>query len=393
MLYKPISFNEVKGNKDKVEYIRKRIATNSFPPFTLFHGDVGLGKSTLAKLSAMGLTCKEELKPCGICTNCKAAIERVIKKNESTKYIKIFNMSINGGKEASEEIIVELQTNMLTFNEKKVLILDEGHSMEKAAQDMLLPAFEHLPDNILIIMCTSNTANLQKALVDRALTVTLYPLTKSEMLQVLRNEVERKGLKIKGGNATLELIATWAEYRPRHGLKILEAFKNGEEVSDDLIKEFIDFRDTEEFIKLLESFRNSILDGIEIIDSLSITDGSIQTLLTVTKEAVKLAYGKDSYKLGLEDTSKLKHSIDGIQKETLTMFLYTIANIKTLNKQNLLASYLKNHNGLEDIKNADKEETLRIESGQMIDAFDMEGKVIPKAPSIDSLLRAASVIE
>lgn len=140
MVGKIDSFDKVIGHKSLITYIQHWIDTDTTPNVLLFHGNPGLGKSSIAKLLAIALTTDESTR--------KDAVENVIYNNRSTGSIKLFSMSkIQDKEEEIKKVSGELQMNFVN-TKHKVLILDEAHEMSKAAQDSILVELEHLPEGL-----------------------------------------------------------------------------------------------------------------------------------------------------------------------------------------------------------------------------------------------------
>lgn len=82
------SYDQIIGHRSKVEWIKSAVQKDNVPDVMIFHGNPGLGKSSLAKLLAIDVTTRQENTELR-----ERYVEQVIVKGESTDSIKLFNMS------------------------------------------------------------------------------------------------------------------------------------------------------------------------------------------------------------------------------------------------------------------------------------------------------------
>ena len=77
--YRPKRLKEVIGQEFTVRTLTNAFAKEKLAHAFLFTGIRGVGKTTIARIIAMGLNCETENKPtanpCGICSNCKAILQ------------------------------------------------------------------------------------------------------------------------------------------------------------------------------------------------------------------------------------------------------------------------------------------------------------------------------
>ena len=77
--HRPKKLKEVIGQDFTVRTLTNAFAQEKLAHAFLFTGIRGVGKTTIARIIAMGLNCETENKPtanpCGICSNCKAILK------------------------------------------------------------------------------------------------------------------------------------------------------------------------------------------------------------------------------------------------------------------------------------------------------------------------------
>lgn len=70
---------------------------------------------------------------------------------------------------------------------KRVFVLDEIHQLTGDAQEVLTKALEDPPEHVLVILCTTSTKNVKKALLQRAERFVFSPLGPSQGIDYLRD--------------------------------------------------------------------------------------------------------------------------------------------------------------------------------------------------------------
>lgn len=119
----------------------------------MFQGERGCGKTTLA----------------GILSNMYEAEEMNVRTINCGYYTKIDDM---------RKEIDNLHKSSL-FGDKRVLIMDEVHKLSQASQNAWLNPLENLPENVLVIACTTET-KLIKTFLERFVIYQVSKLSKKE---------------------------------------------------------------------------------------------------------------------------------------------------------------------------------------------------------------------
>ena len=74
--YRPRRFDDVVGQEDEMSVLTTMMSKGWKPNAILYSGPFGVGKTTLARLTARAFLCEnrkpEETEPCGACPSCKA---------------------------------------------------------------------------------------------------------------------------------------------------------------------------------------------------------------------------------------------------------------------------------------------------------------------------------
>jgi len=217
--YRPCRIDELVGNDISKKIIRNALDAKKIPHTQLFIGDAGCGKTTAAKIIALGLNCEENgvsSTPCLKCNSCISILEG------NSIDVKEINVGQSGGKDHAEAIVKDLP--MSPFNSRfKVLIFDEAHKLTDAAKDLLLKPTETGYDHVYFIFCTNQPDKLRNKLkkggepfLDRCSVLVFNKLETYQIKDLLKNVCEFEGLNYI--QEILDLIAEESKGVPRNAL-------------------------------------------------------------------------------------------------------------------------------------------------------------------------------
>ena len=165
----------------------------------------------------------------------KTSLARVISETTKYKFYKI--NAVTAGVADIKNVIEETKNVMLNLQGKSILFIDEIHRFNKLQQDALLPYVED--GTIILIGATTENPyfEVNKALISRSMVFKLNPLTKEDIVKVLKMSLEREdGLKsydIKISNETIDKIADAANGDVRTALNGLEVAVLTTDISSD----------------------------------------------------------------------------------------------------------------------------------------------------------------
>ena len=154
----------------------------------------------------------------------KTSLARVISSTTKHKFVKL--NAVTAGVADIKKTIEESKNMLLNPTGKCILFIDEIHRFNKLQQDALLPFVE----NGTVILIGATTENpyfeVNKALISRSMVVKLNPLTKENILQILKNSLTNKeglgNFNIKIEESTLRKIAEISNGDVRTALNGLE---------------------------------------------------------------------------------------------------------------------------------------------------------------------------
>ncbi len=166
----------------------------------------------------------------------KTSIARIIAKTTKANFEKI--NAVTSGVAEIKRIINETKSSLMNMSGKTVLFIDEIHRFNKAQQDALLPSVED--GTIVLVGATTENPFFEviKALISRSSVFMLKPLTKDNIIKILKNAIKNKrnGLgeyNIEIDSNSMEFIAEASSGDARIALNALELAVLTTEVSKD----------------------------------------------------------------------------------------------------------------------------------------------------------------
>ena len=214
--YRPTNFSELIGQEIVAETITNSIKFDKIPNAYLFTGIRGVGKTTIARIVAKSLNCKngiDNLCKDNLCDNCEAI------SNSSHMDV----LELNGADKTSINDIrdlIEFSRYAPTSSKYKIFIIDEVHQISSSAFNALLKVLEEPPKYLKFILATTEIKKVPVTILSRCQRFDLSRVRSSELLMFL------KGIKNKeNGNISdeaLKLIVKISEGSVRDALSLLD---------------------------------------------------------------------------------------------------------------------------------------------------------------------------
>lgn len=290
------TLDEVKGHKPIVKWFRKCLIEDNLPQVILIDGVPGIGKSTLAKIVACEIACKDT--PDKLMEYKKSVIE----EDKSTPGVRLYNMSNLRSADAVKEVKADLSFGISNIK-RKVIIMDEAHGMTQEQQDSLLVAFESLQLGIYIIICTTDANSLGEAFMSRCIRRRLNGLTEPEIISLIRERIKDNNLSFEMNlNFVVKVIASYTGNEPRRAINLLDSFKPGTKVSSEELETFINIYEGRDVLILTQYlYSGEIMNGLKFIRNMDMTSTFVGTLL----EVVRIIYGDTSIILNRDEALKI----------------------------------------------------------------------------------------
>lgn len=222
--YRSRTLNEYIGNEKLKITVADLLNNATRPQLILLQGYSGCGKTTMARLLAKEYNCAnrdEKTGACGECDNCRA-FDEYIASGEAGNVMNLHEYDC-GQIKAGDITAILQEMDAITFDGSwKVFIFDEAHLMSSKTMGGILKAIEEPPENVLIILCTTNPENLLNTITSRCQWT--LPVTKPKTAQLcglLKHVCECEGVEYEA--KALPMICTYGDNTPRKALTALEA--------------------------------------------------------------------------------------------------------------------------------------------------------------------------
>ncbi|WP_440924488.1 DNA polymerase III subunit gamma/tau [Candidatus Pelagibacter sp.] len=213
--YRPQNFDDLIGQEVVAETITNSIVANKVPNAYLFTGIRGVGKTTIARIVAKALNCKNGIqKNCqNKCDNCQA-----ITNSSHIDVLEMDAASRTGVDDVRE--LIEFSRYGPTSSRYKIFIIDEVHMLSKQAFNALLKTLEEPPEYLKFIFATTEIKKIPVTVISRCQRFDLSRIKSSELFSYIKNIKDKEGGKIT--DDALKLIVKISEGSVRDALSLLD---------------------------------------------------------------------------------------------------------------------------------------------------------------------------
>ncbi len=213
--YRPQTFEQVLGQAHITQTLKNAIQADRVAHALLFAGPRGTGKTSVARILAKAMNCKEGpiAIPCNVCTSCK----------EITDGIAVDVFEIDGASNRGINEIRELRENMKYMpghSRHKIYIIDEVHMLTAEAFNALLKTLEEPPAHVLFIFATTEAHKIPITILSRCQRHDFKRIGLEDILKHLKGICQETSLEIS--EDSLRLLAREADGSVRDALSLLD---------------------------------------------------------------------------------------------------------------------------------------------------------------------------
>lgn len=280
--YRPLTFDSVVGQQHIVSTLEHAITEGRLSHAYLFCGPRGTGKTTMARILAKALLCRNAesaraegasgCMPDGTCEEC----ELIAEGNHPDVY-ELDAASRTGVDNVREEII-----NSVNFapvrGKYKIYIIDEVHMLTTAAFNALLKTLEEPPAHVIFVLCTTDPQKILETILSRCQRFDFHRIGNEDIERRLAYVCEQEGFDYD--DEALAIVARHAKGGMRDALSTLEqlsVFGNGAvhaddarsllgEVSDQILGEFAAAIASRDVAELYGLIRAQVEEGNDLLE-------------------------------------------------------------------------------------------------------------------------------
>ncbi|QJC29633.1 DNA polymerase III subunit gamma/tau [Enterobacteriaceae endosymbiont of Plateumaris pusilla] len=261
--WRPQKFCDVIGQNHIVKAIQYSLSTKKIHPAWIFSGSRGVGKTTIARIFSMGLSCLKGItdNPCGLCENCKD-----IKHNSFLDLIELDSASKTKVEEI-RDIIDNIQYKPIK-GRYKIYIFDEFHMLSKHSFNALLKILEEPPNHVKFIFATTELQKIPITITSRCLQFHLKLITNKEISQKLKNILYIE--KLNYDEKILHILSNAANGSMRDALSLTDQLISMGELTIQNCYLMLGLIEKKYLFILIISLKNkNINSSLEIIDQIA----------------------------------------------------------------------------------------------------------------------------
>ena len=348
--YRPQNFFELIGQEVIAETIINSIKANKVPNAYLFTGIRGVGKTTIARIVAKSLNCRNGIdKICkdDLCDNCEAIT--------NSSHIDVLEMDA-ASKTGVDDVrdLIEFSRYGPSTSKYKIFIIDEVHMLSKQAFNALLKTLEEPPQyenggGLKFIFATTEIKKIPITVVSRCQRFDLSRVKSGELFEFIKKIKDKEKGKIS--DDALRLIVKISEGSVRDALSLLDrallSLDKDKELDLNSAQKIFGYFDKSQLIDLFELIlKGEEKKAIEIYRK--IYDQGVEPKVFINDFLELVYYFKNinslnmesmNFTLNDEEFSKIKRITNEVSDETLILFwqftLKTLGELEIVNNQNL----------------------------------------------------------
>lgn len=315
--YRPLVFADVLDQDAIIKVLKNILKNRNFSSPFMFTGLYGGGKTTLARIFARAILCEnltDDQEPCNKCSSCISFLD-----DSNLAYTEI-DAASNSGVDKIRKLREDANFKALGSSEKKVVTIDECHSITQQGNEALLKQLEDNSGKQIYIFCTTAPEKMLDTVRSRCFEFNLNKISKEAIFERLEDICKKE--KIQYENTALDIIAGECCPHVRDSLKTLDFLSNFGKIDNQVVFDHFKLNLQTEYLKVIYNVGHNLLDTIETankialeVDVPSIYEGLIKTLI----DCEKLSLGISNFKN--EQQTNLANKIIEIYKINLSKLL------------------------------------------------------------------------
>lgn len=267
--HRPRNLEDIIGQEVAIKSIKHAFEHKSLHHAYIFAGKFGCGKTTMARVLAAMFNCRKgpTSVPCNECDNCIAIFQG------KALDVKEIDAASNRGIDDIRALKEEVRYSPIE-GQKKIVIIDEAHSLTDKAAEAALKIIEEPPPHVIFILCTTDPHMIIETIHSRCLTLKFYKVNWSQIHQHLIKVAEKEQTIID--DDALKLCARSAGGSVRNALQNLQSlinYKGDKDITFDDAKLVLGAIDENLYFKMVTSLIDTNApQGFQVIEQI-LSDG------------------------------------------------------------------------------------------------------------------------
>ncbi|HZG63536.1 MAG TPA: DNA polymerase III subunit gamma/tau [Rubrobacteraceae bacterium] len=262
--WRPRTFDAIAGQEPVVRTLRRAVETGRVAHAYLFSGPRGTGKTSTAKVLAMGLNCEKgpTPEPDGTCESCRAIV------NNSSMDVLEMDAASNRGIDEIRDL--RDRVNLAPVGGRmKVYIIDEVHMLTTEAFNALLKMLEEPPEHVVFVLATTEKHKVLPTIISRCQSFDFSRPGVALLSEKLREIADAEGIETEAAALTLASREARGSFRDAEGLlDQLSSFADGP-VTAAKVRELLGGSGPEVLLETADAlYERRAADALRVVDRL-----------------------------------------------------------------------------------------------------------------------------
>src|SRR5918994_53215 len=263
--WRPRRFGGIVGQEPVVRTLRRAIETDRVSHAYLFSGPRGTGKTSTAKVLAMGLNCEKgpTPEPDGTCESCRAIM--------GSSSLDVLEMDAASNRGIDEIRDLRDKVNLApTGGRMRVYIIDEVHMLTTEAFNALLKMLEEPPEHVVFVLATTEKHKVLPTIISRCQSFDFRRPSVETLVEKLAEISEAESIEVEPEALTVIAREGRGSFRDAEGLlDQLSSFAEGR-ITASMVRELLGGVGPESLIETTYALHERRApDALRIVDRLS----------------------------------------------------------------------------------------------------------------------------
>jgi DNA polymerase-3 subunit gamma/tau len=259
--YRPQRFDEVVGQEATTQTLKNAIKNKQLAHSFLFCGSRGIGKTTIARIFAKTINCKDLQTDGEACNQCDACLS--FNNHASFNVIELDAASKNSVDDIRE--LIEQVQYAPQNAEYKVFIIDEVHMLSSSAFNAFLKTLEEPPAYAKFILATTEKHKILPTILSRCQIYDFKRISIEDIQEHLKKIAVKEN--IDADENSLNLIAQKADGGLRDALSMFDRLvsMNGQKLEYATVVKSLNILDHVIYFQFIENTQNERSDSVLLL--------------------------------------------------------------------------------------------------------------------------------